>query len=333
MKILLIGAGQIGSRHLQGLALLNNGAKIDIVDPSKESLATAKQRYEDVKNDSSPIDLNFYTSLTDLDKNTAYDFAIIATDARIRKGVTVNLLSTLAIKKIIFEKVLFQKKTDYLEIDQLLKKHQVKAWVNCPMREWPGYKTLKKQIAQHESKPTSYKMTVTGGDWGLACNSIHYVDLFTHLTGLTPTAFSTDFLETEIRASKRAGFYELTGELNVMFADQSKVTLFCDFNSTKPVQLTIETGQQRHIIKEDLKCCYSSYASSNWKFEKWDLEMPYQSQLTGLILNELTQTGRTDLPTYQESMNIHLPMIESFTEFFKIHLKTDTKGDLSCPIT
>ena len=47
-NIAIIGAGQLGSRHLQGLKLAKLPIKIQVVDSSAESLAVAKSRYEEV---------------------------------------------------------------------------------------------------------------------------------------------------------------------------------------------------------------------------------------------------------------------------------------------
>jgi ubiquinone/menaquinone biosynthesis C-methylase UbiE len=57
VNIAVVGAGQIGSRHLQALSLIDREARLQIVDPSSQSLATAKERFETVnpKNNSSFI--------------------------------------------------------------------------------------------------------------------------------------------------------------------------------------------------------------------------------------------------------------------------------------
>ena len=44
----IIGAGQIGSRHLQALCKLESPARVALVDPSDESLQTASDRYIEV---------------------------------------------------------------------------------------------------------------------------------------------------------------------------------------------------------------------------------------------------------------------------------------------
>ena len=47
-SIAVIGAGEVGSRHLQALALLKRPVKIFVVDPSNESLRIAKERFQQV---------------------------------------------------------------------------------------------------------------------------------------------------------------------------------------------------------------------------------------------------------------------------------------------
>lgn len=43
-NIAIIGAGQLGSRHLQALAQVNADVILHIVDPSEQSLEVSKQR-------------------------------------------------------------------------------------------------------------------------------------------------------------------------------------------------------------------------------------------------------------------------------------------------
>lgn len=45
-KVAIIGAGQLGSRHLQGLKGAASSLAITVLDSSKESLQVSKERYE-----------------------------------------------------------------------------------------------------------------------------------------------------------------------------------------------------------------------------------------------------------------------------------------------
>jgi predicted dehydrogenase len=50
-SIVIIGAGQLGSRHLQALRLIDEPIRIQVVDPSHESLKVAEERFNQVKKD------------------------------------------------------------------------------------------------------------------------------------------------------------------------------------------------------------------------------------------------------------------------------------------
>jgi saccharopine dehydrogenase-like NADP-dependent oxidoreductase len=47
-RILLVGAGQLGSRHLQGLARSENILEIHIVDPSEKNLEISISRFQEI---------------------------------------------------------------------------------------------------------------------------------------------------------------------------------------------------------------------------------------------------------------------------------------------
>ena len=77
-KVLIVGAGQLGSRYLQGLASLDIPLSIAVVDPFEPSLAIARERYLEVN---SPCNHKI-DYLTNFDQsNQCYDLAIISTPA------------------------------------------------------------------------------------------------------------------------------------------------------------------------------------------------------------------------------------------------------------
>ncbi len=45
-NVAIIGAGQLGSRHLQGLKLSSSPLSITVMDSNDESLRVAKERYD-----------------------------------------------------------------------------------------------------------------------------------------------------------------------------------------------------------------------------------------------------------------------------------------------
>ena len=68
LNIILIGAGELGSRHLQGLVKVNHMLNIWVIDPSSESLARAEERLEEIEYDKKRIKTFFSNSLVPLDE-------------------------------------------------------------------------------------------------------------------------------------------------------------------------------------------------------------------------------------------------------------------------
>ncbi|MGQ0523503.1 MAG: Gfo/Idh/MocA family oxidoreductase, partial [Betaproteobacteria bacterium] len=129
-QIALIGAGQLGSRHLQGLALLDRPARVTVVDPVEASLATAKERFAQVKQ--GKVEAVFTQKFEDLPE--VLDGAVVATGADRRREAIERLLARSRVRVALLEKVLFQRIDDYGAVGALLEKSGTRAWVNCSQR-------------------------------------------------------------------------------------------------------------------------------------------------------------------------------------------------------
>ena len=140
--VLIAGAGQLGSRHLQGVKTSKHELDIWVYDLSEDSLAVAEERYNQVESDNKTA--HFVNSL-DL-VPAELDVVIVASSSKPRYTIVSQLLSTHSVKYLVLEKFLFPKLSDYSEIDELLKKKGVMTWVNCPRRMWEGYEYIKSLI-------------------------------------------------------------------------------------------------------------------------------------------------------------------------------------------
>ena len=132
-NIALIGAGELGSRHLQGLANASNQFQISVIDPNKNSLRVAKNRLNEASKLSIPK-VSYYDSIDSLPE--AIDLVIIATNAKVRRDIIKNLIDKSSIKYLILEKVVFQRSNDFNLIKNLLNEKNVKTWVNCARRSF-----------------------------------------------------------------------------------------------------------------------------------------------------------------------------------------------------
>ncbi len=320
MQIILIGAGQLGSRHLQAICKLQTSVHIDVVDLSSQALEVCKQRFEEVEH--AKINATF---LQEIPQNKTYNLAIIATASRVRAKVTEELIEKSKIQYILFEKVLFTLSEDYSRIQKLLEKHAIKAWVNCPRRMYPIYKNMAKIF----EKDTCLNFVAQGGDWGLACNSIHFIDLVSYFTKEKNFIYLNNFLDKTIHESKREGYKELTGSLLAKGDKGSIITLSSVQNSTAPLTIQIWGNQAHAYLGEHNSTCTLYTQENRWKAQELPLHIPYQSELTNLFVEEIMQTGTCELTTFEESCALHTPLLE----FFIKHMQEQGFSSLECPIT
>jgi predicted dehydrogenase len=319
-NILIIGAGQLGSRHLQGLVQSRLALNVTVVDPASESLALAKLRANEIIFGNQETNISY---LQEIKEGVVFDLAIIATTANVRFRVFQNLISKCSVKNIIFEKVLFQKEEEYIEVEKLLASNNISAWVNCPRRVFPVYKSLK-TLLKNEA---NFNISVKGDNWGLACNGIHFIDLFSYLTGNSDYHLDRSFLNKKAIDSKRNGFFEVNGTLHGQDDFGNSFNLTCTDEQGITVNVSIITPNFEIVIKETDGQVLIKH---NGQEHKEPYVPIYQSQLTFLNVEEIVELGSSSLTSFSESKSIHLPFIRSIKQHIGNSLKEHLDG---CPIT
>ena len=169
-NFLIIGAGQLGSRHLQGALKVEDKFHFYVLDPSEKSLGLAKTRAKEISHNH-PI--SFTAKWNDLPENL--DIVIVATSANVRAKVVLQLLENHKVSFLVLEKVLFQDIDSYATVSELIIKTNTTTFVNHPRRTFDFYKQIKRNY--HASKDKTLLMQVVGGNWGLGCNTLHFIDM------------------------------------------------------------------------------------------------------------------------------------------------------------
>jgi len=309
-RILIAGAGQLGSRHLQSLNLLNQKLDIMVIDPNPASLEIAKSRFEmSIKVVNHRI--NYSTSLLN---DEPIDVAIVASTAHHRRMIIENILGQSSIKHLVLEKLLFTMEQDYSDIQELLAKYQTKTWVNCCMRLMPFYQNLN---AIFNGEQLQYN--VTGSQYGLVTNAIHYLDHMAYLTGKTDFELDTKYLDIHAIESKRLGYYELTGTIIAHFSNGSIGVISCDNEGIAPVQIEIFNKERRIISREWEQKAWQTGVDKDWRWEEVDAPIPFQSTLTASMVSSLLETNNCALTSFNDSKRIHLQLLNPLKDFLIKH--------------
>lgn len=320
-KIAIIGSGQLGSRHLQGIKTANMELLIEVVDSNPDSLKIAENRYNEIEENQYHKNIRYFSSIDEL--NEELDLVIIATSSAPRFQITNELIKKKQVKNIIFEKVLFQNEEYFHQVENLLNSNNIKAWVNCPRRMYDFYNAIKETL----SKEDKIIFTVSGGEWGLGCNSIHFIDIISYLTSQTKYSLITEGLNKKVYPSKRSGYIEFCGLLSG-FTERGDIFNFISQENSSTTPLISIATQKNKFIIDEVKGFIASYMNNIWDTQK--IQVPYQSQLTGKVIENILSNNDIKLTTYEESMKLHLPFISSLLDFYNLLTKNSAKN---CPIT
>lgn len=323
--IAIIGVGNIGTRHLQSMQYLEMEYEIYAYDPSKDSIEKCRKMCASIW-DNTKRQINY---INDIQQLPYYiDLVIVATSANVRRGVIEQLINRFKIKFLVLEKVLFQKKEDFFSVKELLEKNNIMAWVNTPRRAFNSYRHLKEDMRDINE----FEVYICGTNWGMGCNLIHYIDSISFLADDEPVYILDIQSDEVIPENKRKGFYELNGTVigSIGKCNYFRITSYRESEIKSPATIYIQSEKLRCIIIEDERKIIKIEKEDEWKITEQRFEMPYISEFSYRVVEDILKYGRCNLPSYELSMQEHLPMIEKLIE---CHFqKLGIGGDI-CPIT
>lgn len=301
VRIKIVGAGQLGSRHLQALQAIEQPLDIHVIDTSPAALEVARERFRSV-----PSKVHHEIRFSSvIEPTNVTDVAIVATNADIRRAVTNQLLDASGVRYLVLEKLLFSRPEDYVGFESMLESCGTRAWVNCPMRMMVPYEQIRAEL---RGSPVNYR--VTGSNFGLVTNAIHYLDHVAHLTGCPEFSVNHTGLDATPVKSKRVGFLELNGRLVADFADGSRCEVVCSADGDTPVLVEIFGRNARYIVRENEGCVWLSSAESGWAWSERSARISYQSELTTRIVETLLRENSCPLSPIGESISIHRQLLD-----------------------
>lgn len=314
--ILIAGAGQLGSRYLQGMAAVGQPLDIHLYDVDKASLVRAQERWRQVATASMPHRVSLHQSLQGLPE--LIDLVIVATTAKARPNVVDAIAARSQVGAWILEKVLAQ---SLHGLDVLLKatKPSGRAWVNTPRRMLAWHQ----QIKAHLSAQRPLTLKLDGGAWGLACNSVHFLDMLCWWTGERLDQVGTEELSAYWIEAKRPGNYEIMGTLNARFSGGSTASLRA---ANGDLHYAFELTDGEHVWH------MNEAAGTATRSDGLSLpgRLPMQSEVTGGLVESILSTGCCELPTLDESVVLHGVLLAGLLAHWR--KSVDASAD-SLPIT
>ena len=293
----VIGAGQLGSRHLQGIVKYLKQLEIYVLDPSFDSLKIAQERENEVAHNHKVIYTQSWGSLPKF-----FDLIIVATNANVREVIITKLLENYKVRFLILEKVLFQELLAYQRVQDSLVNNNVITYVNHSRRMFESYNNLKLKIETNSQGVFS----VVGGNWGIGCNALHFLDLFVYLSGKNILDINSDSIEDVLIESSLKGFIEFSGTLTGHLTDGSFFSISSLKAESSSISVTIFNNEQRFIIQEGgTPQIFELEKNNHFNFKIDRFKVQFQSELTTNILSGLLENNFCSLPTYDEARHTH----------------------------
>ena len=219
-RVLIVGCGQLGSRHLQAVASLPLVREIEIVDPRPQALELGRERVAEVRDRQHSTDIRWLSSLSEA--TPGGDLCIIATLAQGRCQLVREVVETLGYSSFILEKLATQSVREMEDLEDFSRVRGLSAWVNCQTRTHPFHRRVKQRLDPRD--PINF--SVLGGKQKLASNGIHVTDLFTFYDENLWIKSGGSYIDPILYPSKRGdGLFDLSGTLLGCTEKGSRLTI------------------------------------------------------------------------------------------------------------
>lgn len=308
-KILLIGCGNIGNRHIESILNLNIKTSIFITIIEK-NIKNVNKQYLNIKKK------NFYVSISQnkiLKESNKYDLCIISANSSDRLSI-LKKIQKIKFGTIILEKLIADNLNNLISLKKIMKKINCKkVYVNTPRRYMSVFKKIKKKL--NLKSPISINYTAT--NFKLGSNSIHIIDLFKFFTDNLP--LDKIFCDINKIIKVKKNFYDFQGFL--LMKDKKYNTFFVD-NVRQNVDIKTGFGGIRILnypksfifneqfnelieITENIKLSKSNIILKKEQFK-------LQSELTGDYVKKLIKNEKLDLPNFDTSYKSHYVCFKAF---------------------
>ena len=325
-RILIVGCGELGSRHLQAVSALDGVNEIEVVELRSEALRQSKERVKEVSDRNESIEYRWLNSVQEATRGG--DLCVISTRADVRCQLVRDVAEKLRYSTFLIEKVVAQSVSDYDILREFTKHSGLRIWVNCKARAHASHQRVK----QHLDPTEPLVLTVVGGNQGLANIGIHAADLFAFYDDADRIISQGVKVEMELHASKkREGVFDLSGTLVGRSNKGSQFFLSFTANDNVPAYLSVFSRRYRAIVDDTTRTFFESTPESEWRWSSIPLEENMLvSQLSRKFVTDILTTNTCELPTLEQCYPAHKFILEELQPHFQNLLNL---SDDRCPVT
>ncbi len=325
-KLLIVGCGELGSRHLQAAASLKGIGEIHIIDSNEQALAIGKSRITEISDLNRDIKFFWWNSFKKEASNG--DCCVVATLSKGRGALVKKIVNELNYRTFLIEKVVEQSLTEYQSLMDFCHQHKVNVWVNCKTRAYAIHEYVKSKL--DPNIPVIF--TRIDGNEGLGTNGIHAADLFCFYTGAKEIIPTGQRIDAVLHPSKRGkDIYDLSGSLCATTArgDDFFLSHAKDYNSADSI--SIMSSQGRFLVDHVKDFALESYPQDGWQWHALEnKENRKVSHMSKVFIDDILRKSQCALPTLEQCFVAHQYICLQLQPHFNSLLKQNLDY---CPIT
>lgn len=329
-KVLIVGCGELGSRHLQALASLPVVTHIEVLDPRSESLQLGRDRVDELAGHRTSAEINWITSIEDATHDITNEggLCVIATQAKGRCELLRSVADKLGYTSFLLEKIADQSLAAIEDAVAFCHAREISAWVNCQTRIVPTYHRIKKKLTATE--PIYFN--AAGGMQYLATNGIHTADLFAYYDECTSIEEAAAKIDPVVHSSKRGkDLYDLNGTLHGTTEKGSSLTISYIDGKSPWGHISIASSSYRCVVDHQQGWMAEADIQTDWAWRQAPFEGSMMvSQTTKEIAENILASGTCGLPTLEESLVSHRFILNGLLPHFSALLGQSLD---SCPVS
>ena len=323
-RVLIVGCGELGSRHLQAVAALPEVTTIDVVDPRPEALELGRQRLAEVADRAPALAVRWLTTLPQ-DPRVA-ELCIVATRAEQRCALVQQVATQVGVRQFLIEKVVGQSVAEIEALSACANEQGLSIWVNCKMRAYPFHRRAKSRFADGE--PMTF--SVVGGNHGLASNGLHLVDLFAFYDGCRRIEPMASAIDPVLHQTKR-GLFDLSGTLHGVSERSSHLLLTYAPDHQHSELILIANRRYRCVVDHVQRWVMESDEASGWAWRPVSFEGNLMvSNMTKTFAHDILASGRCELPRLEDALVAHRFVLSELRPHFSRLMEREVE---LCPVT
>ena len=284
-KVFILGLGNLGKRHLQSVANIEELYKIICYDTEPKALDSVNIfcRDNSIQIDNIQLDGNLENTINLIDSKS---IIIVSSTANGRDELLLNILDKKPLA-IIVEKPVTQGLKEYEAVMEKSLNIGIPIYINYIAHMQPIFQQIYSELADSKE----FTIYTNLPNWGIACVGIHQIELFTWLFNLEKCKIVSSNVKS-VYEQKREGFYDIAGNL-VLQTESGNICVINNTQNQSIASIQIITENKIYNIFEEQEKIVIVDSESGVNIE--NIEYVFVSQYTQQIIKDIFLNNQTNL--------------------------------------